>query len=88
MVTRSTILEKVIQPSRGNLSAELARYLLTLDFPEADHARYQQLAEKAQSGTLTEQEIAELDDFLSVNDFLTIIQAKAQSSLKKNGSAP
>ena len=67
------------------MKAELATYLLTLDFPRADHARYEKLAEKAQTATLTDEEKAELDDFLNVNDFLTIVQAKARASLG-NGS--
>jgi hypothetical protein len=87
MVTRSTILEHVIDPARGNLPEQLARYLLTLDFPPADHQRYQQLAEKAQAASLTDQERAELDDFLNVNDFLTIVQAKAKASLNGHESA-
>jgi hypothetical protein len=81
MVSRSSILEHVIEPERGSLSAEFARYLLTLDFPRSDQDRYAVLAGKAQSGILTPEEKAELDEFLNVNDFLTIIQAKARASL-------
>jgi len=65
------------------MSPELARYVLTLDFPAKSHARYAQLAAKAQEGNLSRGEHAELEDFLSVNTFLTIIQSKARVSLKK-----
>ncbi|MGN6370236.1 MAG: hypothetical protein ACTHN5_18420 [Phycisphaerae bacterium] len=81
MVSRSSILEHVIEPEKGNLSADLARYLLTLNFPRSDQERYEALAEKAQLGVLTPEEKSDLDDFLNVNDFLTIIQAKARASL-------
>jgi hypothetical protein len=87
MSGRSSILEHVIDPKRGNLSVELARYILSLDFPKADHVRYAELAEKAQQGALSESERAELEDFLNVNDFLAIVQAKAKASLKNNSSA-
>lgn len=87
MAGRSSILEHVIDPKRGDLSADLARYILTLDFPKADHLRYAELAEKAQQGALSELERAELEDFLNVNDFLAIVQAKAKASLKNNSSA-
>jgi len=81
MVNRSSILEHVIEPERGNLSSELAKYLLTLNFPQSDQTRYEWLSQRAQTGGLTAEEKAELDDFLNVNDFLTIIQAKARASL-------
>lgn len=65
------------------MSPDLARYVLTLDFPAKSHTRYTQLAAKAQEGNLSKGEEGELEDFLSVNTFLTIIQSKARVSLKK-----
>ncbi len=87
MVGRSSVLQRVIDPKRGDLSAELAYYILTLDFPEADHIRYAQLAGKAEQGALNDPEWAELEDFLNVNDFLASIQAKARASMKNRNSA-
>jgi hypothetical protein len=83
MVARTTILEHVIEPQRGTLPPDLAKHILTWDFPQEDHARYEQLSEKAQDGTLTEDDRRELDDFLNVGDFLAIIQAKARASLAR-----
>jgi len=85
--TRASILEHVIMPKNGDLSADLARYILSLDFPETDQARFQHLSGKAQEGTLTDEERAELDEFLNVNDFLTIVQSKARASLAKHSSS-
>ncbi len=87
MVTRSTILEHVIDPRRGDLAPELARYLLSLDFPPADRARYAELSAKAQEGRLSQEEQMELDDFLNVNDFFTIVQVKARASVGSEGSS-
>ena len=83
MVTRASILEHVIEPQQGTLRSDLAKFILTLDFPASDRARYSFLAEKAQEGLLTPEEKIELDDFLNVNDFLTIVQAKARTSLTR-----
>lgn len=83
---QSAILERVIEPNRGDLSPDVAKYILKLDFPPQDHARYHLLAEKAQEGGLTDQEQAELDDYLSVNAFLAIVQSKARVSLREHGS--
>lgn len=87
MDRQSGILERVIDPERGTLPPEFARYVLTLDFPPADQARYAELAERAQDGNLSTQEQAELDDYLHVNDFLMIVQSKARSSLNNHNSA-
>lgn len=81
------ILQRVIDPERGTLPPEFARYVLTLDFPPADHQRYAELAGKAQRGMLSAPEQAELEEYLDVNDFLTIVQSKARASLKGHNSA-
>jgi hypothetical protein len=84
MVAQSAILDRLIEPQRGGFSPEHARYVLSLDFSPGEHAQYAALSEKAQAGTLTDQERADLDDFLAVNALLTILQAKARTSLKKH----
>jgi hypothetical protein len=83
MLRRLNLLEQVINSGTERMTPELARYFLTLDFPAESHARYAQLATKAQEGSLSKGEQAELEEFLSVNSFLTIIQSKARVSLKK-----
>ena len=65
----------------------MARHILDLDFPPADHKRYEELSAKAQQGTLTATEEAELDEYLDVNDLLTIMKAKAYISLKHHNPA-
>ena len=84
MVAHSAILDRIIEPQHGGFSPEHARYVLSLDFSTEEHARYAVLAEKAQTDTLSDQERADLDDFLAVNALLTILQAKARISLKKH----
>ncbi len=74
-------LERLLRPSEGDLPPEFARRRLAMDFSPAEHARYVELSEKAQAGSLTPEERDELDDLLTANDVLTILQAKAKSSL-------
>ena len=85
MLTRSTILDHVLDPTGRGLNPDLACYLFNLDFPAADHSRYELLAEKAQLGTLTEQDQSELDDFLNVNAFLTVVRARAVTRSLSSG---
>jgi hypothetical protein len=87
MVRQASVLERIIQPGEGTLPQGVAEYLLQLDFPQHDHAKYEELSAKAQAGTLTEQESAELDDLLTANDVLTILQSKARISLDRRPAA-
>jgi len=78
----STILTRVIRPEEGDMAPELARYVLGLDFTAADHDRIAALSARAQEGTLSPEEAAELDGYLHVNDLLSILQSKARHSLR------
>jgi hypothetical protein len=87
VVRQTAILQQVIDPEQGGFSPEHARYVLSLDFSAEQHAKYAELSDRAQAGKLSPQEQVELDDFLSVNAFLTILQSKARVSLSKHNSA-
>lgn len=87
MVTHSPILERVIKPSLGDLSAEAAKQFLRFDFSDSDRSRSIELSDKAQQGTLTETERAELEEYLDVDDLLMMVQAKARASLPREASA-
>ena len=87
MTPPTSIFEKIIQPGVGDLSSTHARYVLRLDFSGKQQKRYAKLAEKANRGTLTTNEEAELDEFVTANAILTILQAKAKRSLRRARSA-
>lgn len=87
MLTHPAILERLIGPQRGDFSPELARYVIGLDFQPSDHARYTDLSERAQRGGLSAEEQSELDDYLSVNDLLTILKSKARLTVARHNSA-
>lgn len=75
------ILNRLIDPEAGDLSADAAQALLRLDFHEEDHARMAELSRKAKEGSLTADERHLLDEYLQVADFLAILQSKARRSL-------
>jgi hypothetical protein len=83
----TSILERIIEPQRGGFSDEHARYVLSLDFSSEEQARYAELARKVQEAGLSEQEDAELNEFVAVNSLLAILQSKARISLKKHHPA-
>ncbi|HEY1685465.1 MAG TPA: hypothetical protein VGG19_11930 [Tepidisphaeraceae bacterium] len=86
MVAQSSVLERLLHPEQGDLPPEFAQRILALDFDPADHARYLELSEKSQHGTLTAEERVALNDLLIANDVLIILRAKAQLSLHNRSS--
>ena len=75
------VLERMIQPDIADVPADAARFFLSLDFSEADQTRIDELSAKAREGTMTDEERAELNDFIHLGDFLALIQSKARRSL-------
>ena len=80
-------LEQILEPWNDDLSPVLARYVLTLSFPESVQRRHLKLSRKANRGTLSKVEQAELDAYLNTNAFLLVLQAKARLALEKHGVA-
>ncbi len=85
--TATAIWGRILKPDQPTLPPELARVILDLDFDPQDHGRVDQLSAKAREGTLTEVERAELEEYVRVNQELTILQSKARLSLKRAGLA-
>jgi hypothetical protein len=83
----TSIFSRVIQPDQGSLPADLARYVMSLDFRSEDHARYEELSAKAGSGSLTPAEADELDGYLHVDSLLAIMRLKADRSLRNQTGA-
>ena len=71
-------------PGRG-MSTVLADSILTLDFSEDDFARIEILSDKANEGTLTDDETAELEAFVNIGDLLANWQSKARQAIHKTG---
>jgi hypothetical protein len=86
--TASAIWGRVVKPSRGTLSPEAARAILKLDFDPEDRERINLLSAKAQKGSLSPEERAELEEYVRVNAELIVLQSKARLSLKRAKSSP
>jgi hypothetical protein len=87
MIVNPTILEEILKPGTGTFSVELAEYLLSLDFSPKQHARYDALSKKASVGKLSNAEKVELDEMLTANAVISILQSKARISLRKRTTA-
>ena len=79
-INSTTIFRRVIDPEGGSMSPELARFVLDLNFPAADHARFEELSAMAQERDLSPDEANELDSYLHVDNLLAILRLKAERS--------
>ena len=80
------IIDRVVVPDQPDLPPDVARGFLRLSFHDDDRRRMNELAEKADLGTFTSEEQAELDSYERVGHLLSLLKSKARRSLQ--GSVP
>jgi len=79
------IWARLMQTPKEPVSPEAARYLLSLDFSDADHSRMQALMDKSNEGTLTSDEDAELDGYVNIANVLSVMHSRARVALRSVG---
>jgi hypothetical protein len=77
------VLRRVFDLAGHGLTRPLAEGILALDFPDLDAERIAELSSKANEGTLTEGEEAELEAYINVGDLLALWQSKARQTLQQ-----
>jgi hypothetical protein len=75
------IWARLIQAPKAPISPDAARYLLSIDFNEADSVRMQELMDKSNEGVLTQDEAAELDGYVNVANLLSVMHSQARLAL-------
>jgi hypothetical protein len=81
--TEAAILARVIESDPAAITPDVARYLLSMQLPEADRERVDKLSAKARAGSLTEEEVHELDGYLHIGRLLAAMQSRARRVLKE-----
>lgn len=84
MATATDFLSTYIEPLAENLTPQQARKILAAKPTEKLVARVQMLADKANDGTLTEQERAEYEYYVDVDDVISLLKAKARHLLQQS----
>ena len=77
------IWARLMQTPGGELLPEAAEYLLSIRFADTDIGRMRQLAERSETGELTDEERTEFDSYLHVGNLLAVIQSKARLALRR-----
>jgi hypothetical protein len=77
------ILQRIIEADGRQLPPDVARFFLNLSLTQLDQDRIGFLSEKANEGELTPEERDELAAYVLVGDFLSLIQIRARTAIKK-----
>lgn len=77
------IWAQLMQTPGDDLSPAAAEYLLSIRFADSDVDRMRRLAERSETGELTDEERAEFDSYLHVGNLLAVIQSKARVALRR-----
>ena len=77
----TTILDRLIEPFAECLTTEAARKIAALRADDETQQCIDELADKANQGTLTPTERSEYDRFLAAFHFITVMQARARRLL-------
>ena len=77
------IWARLMQTPGDELPPAAAEYLLSIRFAESDVDRMRRLAERSETGELTQEERAEFDSYLHVGNLLAVIQSKARLALRR-----
>ena len=83
----TAILTRVVLPEAATFTPGIAQTVLSLEFPDVDRHRMEELSQKAQQGTLADNEQAELDSYERVGYFLSLLKSKARRSLQQTTTA-
>ena len=75
------VLLKVFDLNRHGMTKALAEGILELDFTDEQAARIQELNALANEAALTEDQAAELEAYINVNELLAYWQSKARQAL-------
>ena len=78
----SAFLDQIVEPFAECLTIEAARKVVALRADAALQGRVDELANKANRGTLTPSEQAEYDQYLAAFHFVTLVQARARRLLQ------
>ena len=81
----TTVLDQFLDPLSRCLDAESARRVVALGVSAPVQERIDALAERANEGSLSDEERAEYEASINAADFVSILQLKARSQFSDAG---
>lgn len=83
-MSAGTVLDSLLDPLSRCLDAGSARRIVDLRVASSVQERIDRLAERANEGSLTEEERSEYEALINAADFISILQLKARQHLLSN----
>ena len=83
-----SVAQRVVARGLNNLTPDAARDILRMKFGKSDLRRIEQLGVRAQSGSLSQEERAELEGLLQLASLLTQMHSRARMALKRAAPEP
>jgi len=80
--SQAAIFARLWETKEGKLPRTLARLALKTTFPPQDLDRMHLLVQKNRQGTISANELEELDSYIAAGDLLALLQSKARKTLK------
>ena len=80
-------LDRLFDPAHPCFTTEGVNTLINLQSDAATEARMEELADKANEGSLTETERREYESWVRAGTFMSLLQAKARLYLKRTAGA-
>ena len=81
-MTTTTILHRVLEPVLRSLPPEAARQIIRAEADDELQRRVQELAGRANEGTLTPDEQREYEAYVDAGDMVATLQAVARKTLQ------
>lgn len=86
IMTTTSILDRFLDPVVDFLSAEAARKIVELRIDPEFQARLDELAQKANDGTLSHEDREEYERYVDELDVIAIFKLKARAALRRQSS--
>ncbi len=87
MATETATVEQLVEPLGACLSPDVARRIVDLRADAKLQARVDELADKVNFGTITDEERCEYEKYVSFASFVTMLQIKARNLLEQSSGA-
>ena len=87
MNPESSVIDRLIDPVGQCLTPEVAGRIAALQADDELQARVDELADKANTGTLTDDERSQYEQYVSFSQFVTLLQIKARNLVDRTTGA-
>jgi hypothetical protein len=87
MNPESSVIDRLMDPVGQCLTPEVAERIASLRADDKLQARVDELAHKANAGTLTDDERSQYEQYVSFSQFVTLLQIKARNLMDRTTGA-